>query len=142
MVTKYASAHGVESLAKDLVANYMMQPAAQTTLALANDRSPANLKALAQVKDKDLKAFGAASRRRRADAQHPADGERLAGPRRCVGALDEGRGLDPGPEVLHRRPEEHRAEDRLIESRDREGAATDAAPSLNAAGTRPPVTSA
>ena len=61
MVTKYSTAHGVESLAKDLVANYMMQPAAQTTLALANDRSPANLKALAQVKDKDLKAFGAAS---------------------------------------------------------------------------------
>jgi maltose-binding protein MalE len=61
MVTKYASAHGVESLAKDLVANYMMQPAAQTTLALANDRSPANLKALARVQDKDLKAFGAAS---------------------------------------------------------------------------------
>ena len=61
MVTKYSTAHGVESLAKDLVANYMMQPAAQTTLALANDRSPANLKALAQVKDKDLRAFGAAS---------------------------------------------------------------------------------
>jgi arabinogalactan oligomer/maltooligosaccharide transport system substrate-binding protein len=61
MVTKYASAHGVESLAKDLVANYMMQPAAQTTLALANDRSPANLKALVRVQDKDLKAFGAAS---------------------------------------------------------------------------------
>ena len=54
MVTKYSTAHGVESLAKDLVANYMMQPAAQLTLALANDRSPANLKALAQVKDKDL----------------------------------------------------------------------------------------
>ena len=61
MVTKYSSAHGVESLAKDLVANYMMQPAAQLTLATANDRSPANLKALAQIKDKDLKAFGAAS---------------------------------------------------------------------------------
>jgi arabinogalactan oligomer / maltooligosaccharide transport system substrate-binding protein len=61
MVTKYSTSHGVESLAKDLVANYMMQPAAQLTLALANDRSPANLKALAQVKDKDLKAFGAAS---------------------------------------------------------------------------------
>src|SRR4051812_7463938 len=41
MVTKYSTAHGVESLAKDLVANYMMQPPAQTTLALANDRSPA-----------------------------------------------------------------------------------------------------
>jgi maltose-binding protein MalE len=61
MVTKYSSAHGVESLAKDLVANYMMQPAAQLTLATANDRSPANLRALAQIKDKDLKAFGAAS---------------------------------------------------------------------------------
>jgi maltose-binding protein MalE len=61
MVTKYSSAHGVESLAKDLVANYMMQPAAQLTLATANDRSPANLKALVQIKDKDLKAFGAAS---------------------------------------------------------------------------------
>ena len=61
MVTKYSSAHGVESLAKDLVANYMMQPAAQLALATANDRSPANLRALAQVKDKDLKAFGAAS---------------------------------------------------------------------------------
>ena len=60
-MTKYSTAHGVESLAKDLVANYLMQPAAQTTLALANDRTPANLKALALVKDKDLKAFGAAS---------------------------------------------------------------------------------
>jgi maltose-binding protein MalE len=61
MVTKYSSAHGVESLAKDLVANYMMQPAAQLALATANDRSPANLRALTQIKDKDLKAFGAAS---------------------------------------------------------------------------------
>jgi len=61
MVTKYSSAHGVESLAKDLVANYMMQPAAQLALSTFNDRSPANLKALTQIKDKDLKAFGAAS---------------------------------------------------------------------------------
>ncbi len=61
MVTKFSAAHGVESLAKDLVANYMMQPAPQVALALANDRFPANLKAGAQVKDKDLKAFGKAS---------------------------------------------------------------------------------
>jgi arabinogalactan oligomer/maltooligosaccharide transport system substrate-binding protein len=61
MVTKYASTHRVESLAKDLVANYMMQPSAQLRLALANDRFPANTRAGAQVKDKDLKAFGAAS---------------------------------------------------------------------------------
>jgi arabinogalactan oligomer/maltooligosaccharide transport system substrate-binding protein len=62
MVTKYSTAHGVESLAKDLVGNYMMQPAAQFALASANDRTPANLRALAQIKDKDLKAFAAASR--------------------------------------------------------------------------------
>ena len=62
MVTKYSTAHGVESLAKDLVANYMMQPAAQFSLATANDRTPANLRALAQIKDKDLKAFAAASK--------------------------------------------------------------------------------
>ncbi len=61
MVTKYAAPHGVESLAKDLVANYMMQPPAQLALASANDRFPANLKAGAQVNDKDLKAFGKAS---------------------------------------------------------------------------------
>jgi maltose-binding protein MalE len=61
MVTKYSASHGVESLAKDLVANYMMQPASQLRLALANDRFPANTRAAAQVRDKDLKAFGSAS---------------------------------------------------------------------------------
>jgi arabinogalactan oligomer / maltooligosaccharide transport system substrate-binding protein len=61
MVTKYSSAHGVESLAKDLVANFMMRPAAQLTLALANDRYPANVTAGNRVKDRDLKAFGRAS---------------------------------------------------------------------------------
>jgi arabinogalactan oligomer / maltooligosaccharide transport system substrate-binding protein len=61
MVTKYSRTHGVESLAKDLVGNYMMQPSSQLRLALANDRFPANTRASAQVKDKDLKAFGAAS---------------------------------------------------------------------------------
>ena len=61
MVTKYSAAHGVESLAKDLVANYMMRPASQLRLAAANDRFPANSAAAAQVNDKDLKAFGSAS---------------------------------------------------------------------------------
>ncbi|MBA2642177.1 MAG: extracellular solute-binding protein [Actinobacteria bacterium] len=61
MVTKFSSAHGVESLAKDLVANYMMRPASQLALALSNGRFPANTVAGAQVKDKDLKAFGKAS---------------------------------------------------------------------------------
>ena len=61
MVTKFSSAHGVESLAKDLVANYMMQPAAQLALAAANDRFPANTRAPHRSRTSDLKAFGAAS---------------------------------------------------------------------------------
>ena len=62
MVTKYSRSHGIESLAKDFVASYMMRPAAQLRLALANDRFPANTQAGNQVKDKDLKAFGSASK--------------------------------------------------------------------------------
>jgi arabinogalactan oligomer/maltooligosaccharide transport system substrate-binding protein len=61
MVTKFSAAHGVESLAKDLVASYMMRPAPQLALASANGRFPANLVAGKQVKDADLRAFGAAS---------------------------------------------------------------------------------
>ncbi len=61
MVTKFAAAHNVESLAKDLVSSYMMQSGPQLELALANGRFPANLTAGKQVKDTQLKAFGAAS---------------------------------------------------------------------------------
>ena len=61
MVTKFAGTHNVESLAKDLVSNYMMQPSAQLELALANSRYPANTRAGKLVKDPQLKAFGAAS---------------------------------------------------------------------------------
>jgi maltose-binding protein MalE len=61
MVTKFSAAHGVESLAKDLVASYMMRPASQLALAAANGRFPANTVAGSQVKDQDLKAFGKAS---------------------------------------------------------------------------------
>jgi arabinogalactan oligomer / maltooligosaccharide transport system substrate-binding protein len=61
MVTKFSVAHGVESLAKDLVANYMMQAGPQLALATANQRFPANLNAAKQVKDAGIKAFGKAS---------------------------------------------------------------------------------
>jgi arabinogalactan oligomer / maltooligosaccharide transport system substrate-binding protein len=61
MVTKFSATHGVESLAKDLVATYMARPASQLALAAANGRFPANTTAGAQVKDADLKAFGRAS---------------------------------------------------------------------------------
>ena len=61
MVTKFAATHNVESLAKDLVSNYMMQSGPQLELALSNSRYPANLNAGKQVKDAGLRAFGAAS---------------------------------------------------------------------------------
>jgi len=60
MVTKYAAVHGVESLVKDLVASYMMSPAAQLALASANGRFPANSEAGKKVNDPVLKQFGAA----------------------------------------------------------------------------------
>ena len=60
MVTKFASTHGTESLAKDLVSGYMMTPAAQVDLAAANGRFPANIKAGAQVHDAILAQFGKA----------------------------------------------------------------------------------
>jgi arabinogalactan oligomer / maltooligosaccharide transport system substrate-binding protein len=60
MVTKFASAHGVDSAAKDLVTNFMATPAAQTQLAAANGRPPANLKA--KSSDPVLAQFSAASK--------------------------------------------------------------------------------
>ena len=61
MVTRYASTHGVASLAKDLVARYMATPSAQRDLAAANGRFPANTKAGKLVNDGVLKQFGRAS---------------------------------------------------------------------------------
>jgi arabinogalactan oligomer / maltooligosaccharide transport system substrate-binding protein len=60
MVTKFAQAHGVVSLAKDLVANEMMKPAFQLDLEQANLRFPANRVAGKRVNDPVLKQFGAA----------------------------------------------------------------------------------
>jgi arabinogalactan oligomer/maltooligosaccharide transport system substrate-binding protein len=45
MVTKFAAVHGVGSAATDLVTNFMATPSAQTQLAAANGRPPANSKA-------------------------------------------------------------------------------------------------
>ena len=46
-VTKYATVHNVDSAAKDLVTNYLATPSAQTQLAAANGRAPANINAKA-----------------------------------------------------------------------------------------------
>jgi arabinogalactan oligomer/maltooligosaccharide transport system substrate-binding protein len=60
MVTKYSTTHGVSSLAKDLVANYMGGAAAQRDLAAANGRYPANKAAGKRVTDPVLAQFGRA----------------------------------------------------------------------------------
>lgn len=62
MVTKFATTHGVEAAARDLVGNYMMSPDAQLALATANGRPPANAVAAKKVTDPDLAAFSAASK--------------------------------------------------------------------------------
>ena len=60
MVTKYAATHNVLSAAQDLVVNYFSTPSAQTQLAAAGGRAPANIKAHAT--DPILAQFGAASK--------------------------------------------------------------------------------
>jgi arabinogalactan oligomer/maltooligosaccharide transport system substrate-binding protein len=62
MVTKYATTHGVTSLAKDLVSRYMMTPASQRDLAAANSRFPANKTAGKRVTDSVLAQFGRAGK--------------------------------------------------------------------------------
>jgi len=61
LVTKFSTAHGVESAARDLVGNFMATPGAQVALAAANGRFPANTAAGKQVNDPVLKQFGKAS---------------------------------------------------------------------------------
>ena len=60
MVTKYATTHNVDAAAKDLVVNYFSTPSAQTQLAAAGGRAPANTKAKAN--DPILAQFGAAGK--------------------------------------------------------------------------------
>ena len=60
MVTKFSTAHGVESAAKDLVGDYMMSASSQLALTTANGRYPANIDAAKQVKDPVLAQFGRA----------------------------------------------------------------------------------
>jgi arabinogalactan oligomer / maltooligosaccharide transport system substrate-binding protein len=60
MVTRYATGHGVTSLAKDLVGSYMTTAASQQGLAAANSRFPANRIAGRRVTDPVLAQFGRA----------------------------------------------------------------------------------
>jgi arabinogalactan oligomer / maltooligosaccharide transport system substrate-binding protein len=60
MVTKFATAHGVDSAAKDLVTNFIAQASSQTVLAAANGRPPANIRA--KSSDPVLAQFSKASK--------------------------------------------------------------------------------
>jgi arabinogalactan oligomer/maltooligosaccharide transport system substrate-binding protein len=60
MVTKFASVHGVDAAAKDLVTSFMAGAGPQTTLAAANGRPPANIKA--KSSDPVLAQFSNASK--------------------------------------------------------------------------------
>lgn len=60
MVTKWATEHGVDTLAQDLVGNYMTTPPAQLVLANAGGRYPANTIAGKHVTDAVLAEFGKA----------------------------------------------------------------------------------
>jgi len=62
MVTKYADAHGVGSLAQDFVANYVSTAPAQAALANVAGRWPANTKAGASFSDPVLAQFGKAGK--------------------------------------------------------------------------------
>jgi arabinogalactan oligomer/maltooligosaccharide transport system substrate-binding protein len=60
MVTKFATDHGVENLAKDFVSSYMMRATSQLELANANGRQPANTTAAKRYSDPILSQFGKA----------------------------------------------------------------------------------
>ena len=60
MVTKYAVAHGVDTLARDFVSSYMLAPAAQLDLAKVNARTPANTRAAANYTNVLEARFGKA----------------------------------------------------------------------------------
>jgi maltose-binding protein MalE len=88
MVTKFSAAHGVESLAKDLVASYMTRPASQLALAAANGRFPARAGGCPRPLPREHRGgcTGEGCRPQglrqslggwRANAEHPADGKRL-----------------------------------------------------------------
>jgi maltose-binding protein MalE len=62
LVTKYASVHGVESLAQDFVVNYISTPTAQAALANASGRYPANTLAGKSFSDPVLAQFGKAGK--------------------------------------------------------------------------------
>ena len=117
MVTKFASAHGVDAAAKDLVGNYF--DAAGADRARRGGRpAPANTQGEGDRPDPGPVRRGRQGRR--PDAEHPADGQRLERSRPGVGQGDEGLGRDAGAGAPSSAPPGDRDEDRLADP-DRSG---------------------
>ena len=113
MVTKYASVHGVDALAQDLVANYISR-SDRAARARARERPlPGEHRRGQEGQRPGPRAVRQGRRGRRPDAEHPPDEQRLVGSRRRVGQVDEGRRRDEGAGRLHRRSPLDRRQDRL-----------------------------
>ena len=86
MVTKFATEHGVDSAAKDLVTNFMATASVPRSSRLRTAEPPANLSDTSRA----TRSWRSSSERvqgRGADAEHPADELRLVGSRPGVGPL-------------------------------------------------------
>ena len=117
MVTKFATTHGLESAAKDLVGSYMMRPAGQVALAAANGRFPANTVAGKAVKDPVLAQFGKAG----AGGVPMPNIPQMSSVWSDLGGAwvksTKGAGADQGARRLHDRRPQHREQDRLARLR-------------------------
>ncbi len=113
MITKYASQHGVGALAQDFVTQLSDEAgeparAGEGGWPLSGEhhrRQGRPRQGPGRVRPRQ--------HRRRADAEHPADGKRLDVPRQRLGRLDEGLRGDEGFQCLQGRVPRNRGEDRL-----------------------------
>ena len=77
MVTKFAATHNVESLAKDLVSNYMMQTGPQLELGALQHPLPGEPQRRQAGQGRAAQGVRPCQHRWGADAEHPADELRL-----------------------------------------------------------------
>ena len=81
MVTKFSQTHGVESAAKDLVASYMIERVLAGRPGRGERPVPGQHRRGQDGHEREPAAVRHRQQGRRADAEHPADGQRLVGSR-------------------------------------------------------------
>ena len=113
MVTKYAAAHGLDTLARDFVASFMMTPSAQLDLAETNARIPANSRAAADYEDMIEAKFGRAGLGGVPVPNLPQMSSVWTDLGLAWDEVDAGSGGDPRERCVQERGEEHPREDRL-----------------------------